>query len=612
MRWLMGLLVACCLGAQPLPNLGFGSVNAGMAWFGPKTLYPGYAHYFLFPVAKWRVPVTCAASGNTCDTAGSGYTPTGSETNVLVTADTLPTGMDFTETQYRFANYKICNVSGTTFQLGQANACTTLESFSSTGTNVSILINQSAHTYITSNTGWPAGTTLTWSYPASAGVGWGQNAYTSPNGNPYNYLHGQLMMLKAVIPANAAPGDYPISIVSCTTDTTGGTCAGLSDTLAFTESVTALTYLSDANEVTSFPAITGLSTWVSYMTDATNGGGKWCDKTTGATNPTNLVGGAGTDANVSYYDGGASYWRIANYTHDADWLNCTQNILQQMLYGNSNSGNVGYILPANGSVPSWRVFPVGYAMAVSQDARYIAGPEYYAGLVHGGGTSWINGCSANEYYIRENAYALDTFLTVDRMGVTPKDAAGVNANSTWSAREQRCADELVQILDAYVNGTYRYNAQQYFMEGLATTALIHWWQRTKDPRVPIVVKATLDAYYSNYSIANHKAMWVPDASGTPRCNNSVLWYNPDVTGHCQDITSANLTDLHDLFVPAFAWYWRISGDDTYRTEGDEVFSHEFDNSAFNYIGKTFNQAYKDSFNYVGWRQGWLSPEKSIE
>ncbi len=70
-RFLVGILAITIASAQPVPVLGLGSDNSGYTWFGPKTVYPGFSHYYTFPRTSWMVPVACAASGNTCDTAGS-------------------------------------------------------------------------------------------------------------------------------------------------------------------------------------------------------------------------------------------------------------------------------------------------------------------------------------------------------------------------------------------------------------------------------------------------------------------------------------------------------------------------------------------------------------
>jgi len=478
------------------------------------------------------------------------------------------------------------------------------------------------HVYIVANTGWPSATTLKWGY-SEFGNGWNQDAFISDNGNVYNYTQSQRMVLRADIPSGATPGDYTITIATCTVDSTGGVCTGGDgDTLSFTITVTALTYLSDANEGTSFTAIPGLSTWVSYMTSGTfttggamggdGGGASWCNSSTGATNPTD-VSSFGNDQIINYYDGAITLNSIAVWTGNTGWAKCAQNILQQVAYGNANSivSPNGYYLPSNGCCVGERVFPIGYEKAVGQDPRYVQVVQDLAGIDgKGGGQPWLyRGCNPSDGTIRENAYALDIFLSIDRMGLTPVDPPGTIPANTWKQREQRCADEVIQILGYYVDGTKRFVQNQYFFDGLAMDALIHWWQRTKDPRVPLVVKPILDQYYSNYNLGSHIAMWNPEPVG-PRCIPAAVWYHPDVDDHCRDNTTPTITQLHNLFVHAFAWYWRISGNDAYKTEGDEIFSHGIDTLADK--GKSFNQIYRYSFNYVGWRQGWLSPERSIQ
>jgi hypothetical protein len=124
----------------------------------------------------------------------------------------------------------------------------------------------------------------------------------------------------------------------------------------------------------------------------------------------------------------------------------------------------------------------------------------------------------------------------------------------------------------------------------------------------MVIKPVLDAIYSNYNLSTHILMWDPEPVG-PRCTNGA-WFLSSPDDHCQDSTTIYLTQVQNLIAPAFAWYWRLSGDNTYRDEGDEIFSHALDTAADK--GKVFGQMYRYSFNYAGWRQGWLSPERSIE
>jgi hypothetical protein len=60
-----------------------------------------------------------------------------------------------------------------------------------------------------------------------------------------------------------------------------------------------------------------------------------------------------------------------------------------------------------------------------------------------------------------------------------------------------------------------------------------------------------------------------------------------------------------LVVPAFAWYWRQSGDSVYQQRGDELFAHALD-ADISYSGKIFAQNYRWTFDYVRWRSGGTS------
>jgi hypothetical protein len=68
---------------------------------------------------------------------------------------------------------------------------------------------------------------------------------------------------------------------------------------------------------------------------------------------------------------------------------------------------------------------------------------------------------------------------------------------------------------------------------------------------------------------------------------------------CQKYTSS---DLNNLLAPAFAWYWRLTGDDKYRERGDDLFSHEYDdNNPWN--AKEWSQSFYWSWDFVAWREG---------
>jgi hypothetical protein len=71
-------------------------------------------------------------------------------------------------------------------------------------------------------------------------------------------------------------------------------------------------------------------------------------------------------------------------------------------------------------------------------------------------------------------------------------------------------------------------------------------------------------------------------------------------------TSANENDgfaeLNNLVCGAYAWYWSISGENTYLKEGDACFDAGISPRASVYfMGKDFGQIFKWTFDYIGWR-----------
>ncbi len=633
-------LIAASLCAQPKPVLGYGSNVFGWHWFGTKTAYPGYSGYIVFSDVNYSVDVTCAASGNTCDFSGSGYTPTGMETGIIVEATTMPTGMSVMREGYPPV-FNACNLSGTTIQLCHAYGSPDVETWSSTGTAVKLHFMPAAkvgqHSFFiasdrASDMGFPSGTTVTW---GTTDGGSGPNftpGFISANGYPYDYGSAYQQALKYDIPSNATPGDSTITITTCDADPTVGahTCPGGSNstTLTFTITVTALTYQSDANEAASFPAISGLTRFTQYMTsgDGASAGGwadHWCDRSNGHLLHTvdlispymqgDISAVFNADQAIFYYDGGSGLHRAALWTGDTGLDACAQNLLQQSGFGNvfsvafPTTGNYlgGY---ANGSgPPGYRIFPQGFSDSIGIDQRYVGPLEAIGGLMQPlkGDTTVLNGCYIGDGGIRESAYALLTMLVIDKRGLTP------SADSTWKVREQRCADELIGMMNMHLDGTGRYAWIEYFLDGLTWDALEHWWQKTKDPRVLMVLPPSWTNYYSNYNLTTHIAMWNPDPVGIHCTDDNTLWYVGPVDEGCQNNTTADFTVLHNLNSHLAAFLFRITGDDTYRTQGDEVFAHALDGQDDS-KGKTWGQLYKNAFNYIGWRQGWLSPEKSVQ
>jgi hypothetical protein len=133
------------------------------------------------------------------------------------------------------------------------------------------------------------------------------------------------------------------------------------------------------------------------------------------------------------------------------------------------------------------------------------------------------------------------------------------------------------------------------MQGVDLRALIEYyeWQRVvgvpQDPRIPVAVKAELDFMWAH--------MWALSSSGY-----SAFYYN----GYDQPHNSANDNDsytlLNNLACGGYAWYWKESGDETYRDEGDACWQAAMAATPqIWFTGKDFDQLLWWSADYMGWR-----------
>lgn len=325
---------------------------------------------------------------------------------------------------------------------------------------------------------------------------------------------------------------------------------------------------------TSFPPVPGKAKFESEMTARA---AQWCDKSTGAL--LRISGGLlafGVSLQVWYYDGAWVYRQIAAYTGDSDWLRCANNITDQY--------RDRYVLPNNGSLPGYRIFTDGLkAACASCDGRNRLATFLLAARngAAAGGSVWTSG-------MRETAYLLESAINAaNAHGYT--EWSRIPTAGDWGAIRSAIstsASRLLGMMDS-VRGDH-YNSQQTFMIGLALRALIQYWEYSGDPRVPVEVKEVLDYIWDRLWDRSRMRLIFNVAPRGAKC---------EVT--CNPIAH---TDLINMTVPAFAWYWSITGDETYRERGDEMFSHSLDTSIADH-GKIFTQNYRWGIDYVLWREG---------
>jgi hypothetical protein len=324
----------------------------------------------------------------------------------------------------------------------------------------------------------------------------------------------------------------------------------------------------------SFPTVPLKAKWESEMMARAN---QWCDKSTGVLKgiPDGQVS-FGVEQQIWYYDGAWVYRQVAAYSGDPDWIRCADNITTQY--------RDRYVLQNNGAIPNWRIFTDGLKNACSNcDGRNRHALLQLAikNLAPNGGSVWTSGMRESSYIVESTINAANAF------GYT--ELSQIPNTAPWSTVKSGLtvsASRLLGMMDA-VRGDY-FVSQQTFMIGLALRALIQYWEYTGDPRVPVEVKGVLDYIWDQLWDRTRNQLIFNVSPRGPKC---------EVT--CNPIAQ---TELINLTVPAYAWYWSITGDDTYRERGDEIFANSL-NTSINYSGKIFTQNYRWSFDYVLLREG---------
>jgi hypothetical protein len=528
--------------------------NISHYWWGSKTAFAGHSNWYEFqPITA--VPVSCNPAQSRC--TAPGYQFQGGERAYFYAEGTAPTGL-YTLWDATQAVYGVCDLQGVSFTLRENTCSGPVVPFSDGGTGrQNVLVHLGRPTYFTNVSGFPPGTVLNW-YSAYPGI---TGPLPQSNGVPWQY-DSVLAMLEAVIPDTAA-GVYNVS-VTVATDSFGNNASTLNWQI-YVRSPPA----PPSARVTYTPAIPGLSQWESTMRAANNGGGQvWCAN---PKDPTDIFA-FGVESEVWYYDGARVYFNIADYTGDPTWNNCAHNIASQY---------ADYAIGANGGVPPWRVFPHGLARAA---LKYPGEPKFLQAfnLMLNKGFVTPYGGRLDDIIIRETSYALNFYTVAESVLGYPRNP-----------HMQHTAEFIMSMLLSYTDNTSRYTMNQTFYDGLAMEALIGYYQLTKDTRVLVVVRRMLDSIWANYDQVNHVIIYNPDPVG-PHCSDTPTWWE----GAAGDCAYHNIYGkiLHNLISGAFAWYWSVTANDTYRAEGDELFQHCLDFPPFS--GKEFSQAYRWSFYYV--------------
>lgn len=270
------------------------------------------------------------------------------------------------------------------------------------------------------------------------------------------------------------------------------------------------------------------------------------------------------------FDGERVFYQIAEYTNDVTWVDCARRA--EAVYRDQ------YVVIAGGSVPGYWSFTRGLQLdyqytgdTASRDAGLLLADN---AMFARDGTP-LEWTVSTEYSV-EVAFAILTYLDAEALGAPRR------------ARLPQLVDQALGHIDQwFVDRTAP--AVMPHMVALTAEALIAYYERTQNARIPAAIQRAMDWLWANAWLPEHQAFWYDSR-------------DPSVPA----------PDVNLLVAPAYAWLYRQTGDPIYRDRGDQVFAGGV-TLGFLWSGKHFNQSYRWSVDYVKWRTaGPLAPPAFAE
>lgn len=261
--------------------------------------------------------------------------------------------------------------------------------------------------------------------------------------------------------------------------------------------------------------------------------------------------------NATFFDAERVLYQIAEYTNDVSWSECAERA--ERVYRDQ------YVLVTGGRVPGYWNFTRGFMLdyrytgdAGSRDAALaLAANAMFAR--DGTPLEWTVSAESSQ----EVALAILSYLDAEALG------------APHGERLPQLVDQALGHLDQWtISGTAP--AMPHTL-GLTAEALIAYYERTQDARIPSAIRQAMDWFWA-YA-------WVPE-------QRAFRYDSRD--------PSVAAPDLNLIVAPAYAWLYRQTGDPSYRDRGDQVFAGGV-TRGFLWSGKHFNQSYRWSFDYVRWR-----------
>jgi hypothetical protein len=369
------------------------------------------------------------------------------------------------------------------------------------------------------------------------------------------------------------PGTYNVTVTATMNLSAGG---NVTHTITWPVTVDAVPSFPSGTP-SSYPAIPNLATWQSNMTTY---GAYWAGRQSnmGCADPMGYQ-------SIQFYDGERVYFQIHDYdaanrltSNPAQWITAAQACESSYL--------TTWVTPSNGRISAFSMFSEGLYQSWLRTGDASASAGVHSISDNAAGHSLIASQTAyiNTSFVRENTYWTDVNRFATKIGT---DSKSVQIAQTVA----QSLGHISQIVD-----TQNAAHVEPFMMGLLADSLIEYYNdgHQTDTRIPTAIKKLADYLWAN-------AWNTPEEAGAFYYDSyrySIGMMNDGLSG------GNELRGLNLLVAPMYAWLYTMTGNSTYQTEGDTIFSQGVTapvGSTIGWSGKNFSQNYRWSFDYVTWR-----------
>jgi hypothetical protein len=297
-----------------------------------------------------------------------------------------------------------------------------------------------------------------------------------------------------------------------------------------------------------------------------------------------------------YYDRGVVYYARYARTGDITYLTKAHQIVLEYRQRYLEPNN--YHVPPNWSLV--RGLEIHYRLTGDDLSRRAVAGMFAWGLspfsdTDGGNPADLQNENSSYMENRIQARVLQGALSAFRLNASFTRSDGITfSEAEWPARLREMLNQILSVQKA--DGSFSWvqicGGQLNYMVGMLNDVLIEYYRDFEpDPRIPVAVEKANEYLWTTQWIAAEQGFKYASVNCTPN------QFGTNVGG----MDAAG--DLNGLLIASFGWLYQRTGDEKWKTRGDAIMSGlVLQRWAGAYASsKQFNQAFAESYRYLGWR-----------